>query len=183
MSEPFEDPAEIEALFTRWGDHGYDEVVSQADHARQVAAILERDGAPDTLVLAGLLHDVGHLLDMEDRGDPTVPAVDTRHEERGAAALGFLYGSEVCEPIRLHVLAKRVLLAIDSTYAAGLSEGSRASAIRQGGPASDAEVEELLANPHGQAALDLRRADDAGKVVGLVVPPWEHFTPLLVSVR
>jgi predicted HD phosphohydrolase len=183
MSEPFEDPAEIEALFARWGGHGYDEVVSQVDHARQVAAILEQDGAPETLVLAGLLHDVGHLLDMEDRGDPTVPAVDTRHEERGAAALGLLYGPEVCEPIRLHVLAKRVLLVTDPSYAAGLSEGSRASAVRQGGPASDAEIDELRANPYGEAALMLRRADDAGKVVGLVVPPWEHFGPLLAAVR
>lgn len=183
MAEPFENPAEIEALFARWGGHGYDEVVSQLDHARQVAAVLERDGAPDTLVLAGLLHDVGHLLDMEDRGDATVPPVDTRHEERGAAALERLYGPAVCEPIRLHVLAKRVLLAVDPAYAAGLSEGSRASAVRQGGPADDAEVDQFRANPFGDAALTLRRADDAGKVVGLVVPPWEHFAPLLVAVR
>ena len=44
--------------------HG--EAVSQAEHALQAAELAEREGAPDALVVAALLHDVGHLLDGQD---------------------------------------------------------------------------------------------------------------------
>src|SRR5690606_10246459 len=62
--EPATRVDEVVELYRRWAWHRYDESVSQLDHALQTAALAERDGAPDALVAAALLHDVGHLLDL-----------------------------------------------------------------------------------------------------------------------
>ena len=57
--------AEVFALYERWGTDNYDEALSQLDHAIQTAALAVHDGAGDELVAAALLHDVGHLLELE----------------------------------------------------------------------------------------------------------------------
>src|SRR6516165_8986303 len=89
-------------LFARRGAAAYHgEAVSQTEHALQSADLAERDGAPDRLVVAALLHDVGHLLGGQDE-DLAVRGVDGHHEEAGCAWLAQHFGPEVTEAIRLH---------------------------------------------------------------------------------
>ena len=65
---------EIMRLFGQRGSAAYyGEDVSQTEHALQAAALAEREGACQLLVVAALLHDIGHLLegqeeDLADRG-------------------------------------------------------------------------------------------------------------------
>ena len=47
---------------------------------------------------------------------------------------------------------------------------------------SPAEQEAFRANPHWQAALRLRRYDEAAKVAGAATPMLSHFLPLLARV-
>lgn len=165
-------------LYTRWGSETYDEVVTQTDHARQCAALARRDGADDALVAAALLHDVGHLLDLADGGRYR-PGVDLRHEERGAAFLATWFGPEVTGPVRLHVVAKRYLCAVDPDYTAGLSAGSLRSLTVQGGPFTAGEADEFAGVAGAEAAVALRRWDDAGKVVGLERAAFGSYRALL----
>jgi [1-hydroxy-2-(trimethylamino)ethyl]phosphonate dioxygenase len=156
----------------------FGEAVTEAEHALQSAHLAERDGGDDVLVAAALLHDVGHLLhkfgeDVADRG------VDGRHEEIGCAWLAKWFGPPVAEPVRLHVAAKRYLCAVDKSYLARLSPASRTSLKLQGGPFGPAEVAEFERNPFHAAAVRLRHWDDAAKVVGLDVPPFDHYRPRL----
>lgn len=167
-------PDDVLDLFERWGQDPYDEEVAQLDHALQTAALAVAGGADDALVAAALLHDVGHLLVL--RGDPLGP-----HERTGPAALTGAVPPEVLRPIELHVQAKRYLCATDPTYAAGLSAGSTASLVRQGGPMTTADVREFEAEAGWDDAVRLRRWDDAGKVEGLVVAPLREYEPLLRS--
>jgi len=173
--------AAVVELYDRFAHLNYDEAVSQMDHALQTAALARAAGASDEVVLAALLHDVGHLLELRDGGTPDgVVAEDLAHEERGARWLSDLYPGEVTSPIRLHVAAKRYRCAVDPAYEAGLSEGSRRSLARQGGPMGPAEVERFRTDPAHRDAVDLRAWDDAGKVTGhLDVPPWSAYLDLL----
>lgn len=166
------------ALYEAWGDETYDEVVSQTDHALQCAALAQRDGAPDVLVAAALLHDVGHLLDLADGGAPR-RGVDLRHEERGADLLATWFGAEVTEPVRHHVAAKRYLCAVEPGYAAALSDGSRRSLVTQGGAFDAAAVGAFAAGAGAEGAVALRRWDDAGKVEGLERPPFAAYRAML----
>jgi predicted HD phosphohydrolase len=132
------------------------------DHARQTAAVL-REWVPDDdeLVVAGLVHDIGHLL----------PGVgDAAHAVAGAQVVRAALGERIASLVGLHVEAKRYLVARQGAYAGELAADSVASLALQGGPMSAEEQLAFAALAHAQDALTLRRADESGKVDGLVVP-------------
>lgn len=162
-------------LFAAGGAAAYHgEAVSQLEHALQTAHQATAASASDELVAAALLHDIGHLLhglgeDIARKG------IDDRHEDGGAAWLRSHFGPGVTEPVRLHVDAKRYLCAVDVAYRDSLSPASQRSLRLQGGPFDEAGVKAFEQNPHAQAAVALRRWDDAAKVPGLDVPGLEHY--------
>jgi len=174
----------VDEIFTRFRDSGdalyIGEPVTVSEHMLQTAAYATRDEAPPELVAAALLHDYGHLVhDLpEDSADH---GVDTQHEELGFAYLERWFPAEVTEPIRLHVAAKRYLVAVDPAYRDELSPASLLSLELQGGPMTSEEADEFAAGAHATAACRLRRWDDAGKEPGLPVPSLESYRDLLES--
>ena len=164
----------IRAAFDKRGLDNYGEGVSQLDHALQCGFCAERDGATPAMVVATLLHDIGHMLhdlpdDIADRG------IDTQHESLGSAWLSQHFGPEVSEPVRLHVAAKRYLATKEKGYFDHLSEASILSLKLQGGLMADAEIAAFECEPYYRAGIQLRRWDDEGKIPGMVVPDLSHF--------
>lgn len=148
--------------------------VSQLQHALQAALLAEQQGCAPALIVAALLHDIGHMV--HGLGDnPAAEGVDDRHEAVGHAYLATCFGSEVTEPVRLHVAAKRYLCAAEADYFGKLSPDSVLSLSLQGGPMSDAEAACFRALPQADAAVQLRRFDEAAKVKDLPTPPLAHF--------
>ena len=170
---------EILKLFDTRGDEAYfGEPVSQKEHALQAAYQAEQEGAPRSLVVAALLHDIGHLAhnlpeDIADRG------LDARHESAGEAWLARHFPPEVTEPVKLHVAAKRYLCKTDSEYLAQLSPTSVQSLALQGGPFSDSEVREFEQHRYFREAIRLRHWDDRAKIPSLNVPGLEHYRGVL----
>ena len=174
---------QIVELFDKKGDEAYfGENVSQLEHALQSAALAVEAGADNTLVVAALLHDIGHLT-HEEGEDAADRGIDTRHEDDGEAWLSQYFPPSVTEPIKLHVAAKRYLCATDSQYLSILSEASVKSLELQGGPMSEQEVAEFEANPFYKEAVELRRWDDTAKVVGLEVPTLEFYVDRIRAVQ
>ncbi len=170
---------EIAAIFLERGSQAYlGERVSIAEHMLQTAHAAENEGAPSALVVAALLHDVGHLVhEMADNSADF--GIDTVHEEAGARWLSRAFGANVVEPVRLHVAAKRYLCATTPAYTEMLSPASVHSLMLQGGPFSTADAEAFAALPHAADAVRVRRWDDIGKVAGEVTHPFDHYRPLL----
>ena len=179
---PASSVAEVLDLFERFGRQNYDEDITQLDHALQTAALARSEGAEPALVAAALLHDVGHLLELQAGGvaDGDV-ADDLAHERTGVRYLAAIFPAAVTGPIALHVAAKRYRCAVDPTYHAGLSAGSTASLARQGGPMDPTEAARFEANPAHADAVRLRGWDDAGKVEDLDVPTLATYLALLDS--
>ncbi|NCV47095.1 MAG: metal-dependent phosphohydrolase, partial [Actinobacteria bacterium] len=95
--------AGVRSLYERWGTNKYDEQVSQIEHAVQCAQHARDDGADAALVVATLLHDIGHLLALE-RSDGSVDvSLNDTHEATGAAFLARHFSPAVTAPIALHV--------------------------------------------------------------------------------
>jgi phosphonate degradation associated HDIG domain protein len=175
-----EDPVDfLTRLFEEKGDSAYiGEAVSQTQHALQTAWAAERAGAGSTLIVAALLHDVGHLLhDLPE--DCTVAGIDDAHEIRGARWLERHFGPDIAEPVRLHVDAKRFLCTTDPAYLGLLSEASLRSLKVQGGAFAPDEAAKFRNHPHAEAAIALRRFDEQAKVPGLPTPTLEHYRPYL----
>lgn len=139
--------------------------VALLDHGLQVAAVL-RGWQPDDVELqvAGLVHDLGHLLR---------PGDEAGHAANAADAVRPLLGERVAALVALHVPAKRYLATVEPSRA--LSPESARTLGLQGGLMSPAEVADFAASPYGMAGVTLRRADDAGKVIGLERPALEEL--------
>jgi gamma-butyrobetaine dioxygenase len=152
------------------------EDVSQAQHMLQTAAMAEHDGAPPALVVASLLHDVGHFTGPLT-GHDLMAGSDNRHSHVGADWLARWFGPAVTEPVRLHVAAKRYLCAVDPAYASQLCEASTYTLRVQGGPMSPAESTSFKAEPYAADSIHLRRWDDGAKDAGLAVPSYDHYAP------
>lgn len=170
---------EIFTLFQHRGSDAYfGEPVSMTQHALQAAHFATREGAPASLVIAALVHDVGHLIE-EIPADIADWRSDAEHEVVGALWLAQRFGPSVSEPVRLHVPAKRYLCATDPGYRRRLSSASVVTLELQGGPMSPVELAQFEKEPFAQDALRLRRWDDQGKIAGLAIAGLAEYRPLI----
>jgi phosphonate degradation associated HDIG domain protein len=170
---------ELLSIYTRRGCAVYfGEAVTTTEHSLQAAHFAQAFGASDALIVAALLHDIGHLIESvpEDIADWEN---DAEHEVAGSRYLATRFRPEVYEPVRLHVPAKRYLCATDPSYFSRLSCASVRTLELQGGPMSRAEVTAFEAEPHYREAVLLRRWDDQGKVVGLRTPDFDYYRTLI----
>jgi phosphonate degradation associated HDIG domain protein len=174
--------AEIWDLLLRHGGSDYHgEAVTQLKHALQAAALAVQEQAPPALIVAALLHDIGHLLEEASQQTQALER-DLAHEALAAEWLGRRgFPAEVVEPIRLHVPAKRYLCQAEPGYVAALSSASVASLRVQGGPMTGPEAQLFQSGPHFQAALRLRRWDEKAKVPGLKVPELDCYRELVAE--
>ena len=53
---------QIQDLFKQRGHQAYGEGVTELQHALQAAYLAELDDAPDNLIVAAVLHDIGHFV-------------------------------------------------------------------------------------------------------------------------
>ncbi|MFE9116565.1 HD domain-containing protein [Streptomyces sp. NPDC007172] len=139
------------------------------DHALQTSHLLRRSRPADKeLQVAGLVHDLGHLLH---------PGDDAGHADTAARAVRPLLGDRVAGLVRLHVPAKRYLAAVEPDRT--LSPQSALTLRAQGGVMGPEEAAAFARDPLAEDAVVLRQADDAGKVVGLDVGVMEDWRPVL----
>jgi predicted HD phosphohydrolase len=128
------------------------------------------ESADSALVVAALLHDIGHLIELRD---------DTfgyhKHDQSGGIWLTARLPAVVSEPVRLHVAAKRYLCTIEPDYFGLLSMPSQYSLSKQGGPMTAEEAADFARQPFIDRAVRLRRWDDRVKTVAIEVPPLDSY--------
>ena len=170
---------ELSSIYAARGAEAYfGEAVTMMEHGLQAAYFATEHGASDALVVAALLHDVGHLIEPAP-DDIADWKTDAQHERTGADWLSKRFGPEVSEPVRLHVPAKRYLCATDPAYFKRLSEASVITLKLQGGPMSTAEVAAFESEPFWRDAVLLRHWDDQGKLRALKTPDFNFYAPMI----
>jgi len=166
----------LESLYQRAGNIHYGEDVTQLEHAVQCASLAYQANASDALIVAALLHDIGHLVGPPDWREKN------QHDDIGASLLTPFFDEAVCQPIRLHAHAKRYLCAIESGYYDALSEASRHSLQYQGGIMTAEECHHFETSEHFEASIALRRWDDTGKCEQLSGWTFSDFMPFVTKV-
>ncbi len=169
----------IADIFERRGGEEYlGEPVTMAEHMLQAATIAERNGMDEEIIVAALLHDIGHftsefgMFSMDDTEDKL-------HEKAGAQVLGAFFPPVVTDCVRHHVAAKRYLCATKPEYFNRLSEASIHSLNLQGGPMNADEVTAFARNPNLKKIIEVRYLDEAAKRADMDTPPFAHFAPMV----
>jgi predicted HD phosphohydrolase len=144
------------------------EAVDLWTHQLQTAEGLERLGADEELIVAGLLHDLG---------DGRV--AEAAHAPWAAALVRPLLGERVAWIIGAHADAKRYLCTTDAAYWDTLSPLSKQTLIAQGGLMTPDEQAQFEAHPLAKDAVLLRQCDDGGKNPAHDVQNPERFRAML----
>ena len=166
-------------IFTRRGGEEYlGEPVTMAEHMLQAAYFAEKAGEPEIIVVASLLHDIGHFT--SEFGTFSMDDVqDKYHEEAGANVLRQFFPALVLDCVRHHVAAKRYLCAVNPEYYDRLSDASIHSLDLQGGPMSEEEVAVFKKKPYLKEIIRVRSYDEAGKNASLDTQPFSYYAPMI----
>ena len=169
-------------IFERCGDEEYlGEPVTMGQHMLQGATLAENAGLSEEIIVAALLHDIGHFT--SEFGTFTMDdTADRHHEDAGAEVLAGFFPTIVTDCVRYHVAAKRYLCATKPEYFNRLSEASIHSLNLQGGPMSADEVAEFEQNPNLSDIIKVRYLDEAGKDPEMETPDYWHFAPMVKRV-
>src|SRR6202041_2072915 len=98
----------------------------------QTAALLAHlHPGDEELAIAGLVHDIGHLLPEGS---------DETHAADAARAVRRVLGERVAGIVGLHIEAKRYLVATDDGYGGVLTNDSVVSLQRQGGAMGEGDA-------------------------------------------
>ncbi len=168
---------EISDLFEKGGADAYfGEDVTQLQHALQSAHCATQAHADDELVVAALLHDIGHLLGGDFHAE--IGVID--HDRSCVEWLkGRGFSDRLIALVSGHVNAKRYLVAARAGYADRLSEASKKTLVLQGGPMSPEEARAFEAGPYFKDLLRLRSWDEQAKDPDAAVPGLDRYLGLV----
>lgn len=172
---------EIRELFDQFGrEPYYGEDVSQFAHAAQAAEMAKRDGYDREVQISAFLHDIGHMLPVQDPSELMEEYGRRDHESAAAEWLrqrGFSDKTGIL--IENHVNAKRYLTYKYPEYLAALSHASLQTLNFQGGPMEKDEATEFENNPYFDLIIRMRRWDEAAKIIDYKTPDLEHYLNLI----
>lgn len=172
----------LQDIFERRGGEEYlGEPVTMAQHMLQGAALAEQQGLAEPVIVAALLHDIGHFT-SEFGMFTMADTKDRYHEEAGAKVLERFFPSIVTDCVRHHVAAKRYLCATRPDYFDQLSQASVHSLNLQGGPMNADEVEAFERLENLADIIQVRYLDDAGKEADLATPDFAYYAPMVQRV-
>lgn len=162
------------------GEQYFGEAVTKLAHAEQCAWHAREAGADEELVLAALLHDIGHLLETPAAmRDERVGVIN--HDEIGAQWLlerGF--SRRVAALVGAHVDAKRYLTAVNEHYRERLSPASQETLALQGGPMDTVAATKFAEDADLRDKLRLRTWDELAKDPAWQGPGIESYREMLV---
>lgn len=169
-------------IFERRGGEEYlGEPVTMAQHMLQGATMAEAQGLEEDVIVAALLHDIGHFTSEFGTYHPD-DTEDRHHEDAGAEVLSEFFPSVVIDCVKYHVAAKRYLCATRPDYFNRLSDASIHTLSLQGGPMDPDEVAAFEANPNLQKIIQVRYLDEAGKRPDMDTPSFSHFAQMVQRV-
>ena len=162
-------------LYEKYGASDYiGESITQTEHALQCAYLAELNSEltnydnfiRECVIVAALLHDIGHLVGLENNEMQMCDNLGTvGHENIGANFLKECGMPQlVCDLVGSHVIAKRYLCTMNKEYLMKLSDASRETFYIQGGCLTYEETMKFKSSTFPELKIFLRNFDDQGKV-------------------
>jgi predicted HD phosphohydrolase len=157
----------LSVLFSLFGATDYiGEPLSISEHSLQCAYLASlSDPIDEELIIACLLHDIGHLLGLEAGQTMAMGGCGVEDHENigGDFILELGFSKRISNFVRNHVSAKRYLCYKHKSYYDNLSPASKTTLGYQGGPMTDDEGIAYESDPEFKAYLLMRSFDEAAK--------------------
>ncbi|XWV26374.1 putative HD phosphohydrolase [Tupanvirus soda lake] len=173
---------EIISLYEKYGSSDYiGENISQIEHMVQAAMLAEETGEDIDTILAAFLHDIGHLLEIDNKSTQMENLGVVNHEEIARKYLlskGF--SIKTANLVGNHVNAKRYLVTVCPDYYENLSPASKQTLEYQNGKMTESEINNFKNDPYFKESLRVRSYDDQAKIVGLKIKPLSHYRDMMV---
>jgi putative nucleotidyltransferase with HDIG domain len=173
----------IDLLINHGGSEYIGEPVTKLEHSVQSAMIAEEIGLDDELIIAALLHDIGHIcVEKSEINDMNGYGV-MDHEFIGAQFLkekGF--SDRIVEAVANHVPAKRYLCYKHVDYFDALSDASKNTLKFQGGPMSEMEAAKFESNLYFEDIIQIRKIDEIAKIENAPMPlTLNHYREKIIK--
>lgn len=174
---------EIIDMLENYGHEEYaGEKVTQLEHMYQAALFAEKEKKDEEVILAALLHDIGHICVSINKYNDMDGFGVMDHELIGAEYLGEKgFSKRVIKLISSHVNAKRYLTKVNKEYYDQLSDASKKTLEFQGGSMTDNECMEFESDPDFDDIIRLRKWDDAAKVENLEMESLSRFREMIIA--
>ena len=170
----------IKELYKKYGSYDYiGEKVSQSEHMIQSAMLAEEDNQRIDIVIATFLHDIGHLIGIEQKLEQSVYGV-IDHEKiayKFLKDIGFKY--PIPELVLNHVNAKRYLCYKDPTYYFKLSDASKFTLQTQGGAMNIVEAIEFQNDNLFNVYIKMRNYDERAKLQNIELKDINYYYQLI----
>lgn len=182
----FEAKKVTEMIFQLFKENGADEYigepVSKYEHMVQSAMIAENLGYTDELVIAALLHDIGHICTEKTIENNMNGFGIKDHDILGAKLLqDYGFSSLVIAAVENHVLAKRYLCTKFNDYFGKLSPASIETLKLQGGTLNDDEIALFESHEFFDEIIKIRKIDEMAKDEFMQINPVEYYRSLLLN--
>lgn len=186
MMKELEAEKVIEMIFQLFKENGADEYigepVSKYEHMVQSAMMAEDLGYADELIIAALMHDIGHLCaELTEENNMNGFGIKD-HDILGAKLLRELgFSNLVIAAVENHVLAKRYLCTKFSDYFEKLSLASIETLKLQGGTMNEDEVALFEAHQYFEEIIKIRKIDELAKDEFMQITSVEKYKPLFLN--
>ncbi|XWV25113.1 putative HD phosphohydrolase [Tupanvirus deep ocean] len=173
---------EIMSLYEKYGSKKYiGENISQVEHMVQAAMLAEESGEDIDIILAAFLHDIGHLLEINNELKQMNSFGVINHENIAKEyLLGKGFSNKISNLVGNHVNAKRYLVSVCPDYYENLSSASKQTLEYQNGKMKKNEINNFKSDPFFKESLRVRSYDDQAKIVGFKIKPLDYYRDMLV---
>lgn len=171
----------IKGLIEKYGSNDYiGENISQKEHYLQCAMLAEKDNCEKEVIIGALLHDIGHLISIENNLEQIGVYGAKNHEKIGYDfAINYNLGKKIAHLIEYHVQTKRYLVTTDKNYYNNLSDASKKTLEKQGKMMNSHEIIEFKNNPYFKEDLKIREYDDKAKLENIKLKSLDYYLNII----
>lgn len=175
---------EIMNLFKNYGSYDYigETDITQIQHMFQCAMLAEKDTNDINIIIAALLHDIGHFIEINNKDKQMGSFGVMNHELIGKEYLlskGF--ENKVACLVGNHVKSKRYLVTKYPEYFNKLSEASKQTLIYQNGFMNNNEMIEFEKDPYFEESIKIRSYDDQAKIKDFKINSIDYYKNMLIE--
>lgn len=173
----------VNLLLSKGGSEYIGEPLTKLEHMVQSAVLAEEQHLGDEMIIAALLHDIGHICVETSAENDMAGFGVIDHEEAGADYLyerGF--SERIIDAVANHVPAKRYLCFKYPDYNDALSIASKKTLEFQGGPMTEKEAFDFEQLTYFKDIIALRRIDEMAKLENIPLPEnLDKYKKLIVE--